>query len=151
MPGRMITPLVVIRKKINTDIATAEKLLVTFYCRIGEECQTIARNGHTYKDQTGNLTSSIGYVVLKDGIIQKYGKPMESASGTDKKTGVSNGDAFLQEVCSRNNKGIVLIVTAGMNYALYVERRHYVVLSQAELHCEEEARKILAGLGFKVQ
>ena len=30
---------------------------------LGEQCITEARKNHSYKDQTGNLTSSIGYVI----------------------------------------------------------------------------------------
>ena len=35
--------------------------------RIGEEFVINARDNKTYKDQTGNLRSSIGYVVLYNG------------------------------------------------------------------------------------
>src|SRR5690349_16265947 len=35
--------------------------------RIGEQFVTNARNISTYKDRTGNLRSSIGYVIIKDG------------------------------------------------------------------------------------
>ena len=47
-------------------------------------------------------------------------------------------------------KGIVLIVTAGMNYAEYVEARGYNVLSSAELKAEPLIKSLLTQLGFKV-
>ena len=36
---------------------------------LGERCVIEARTNHTYKDQTGALTASIGYLIFKNGEV----------------------------------------------------------------------------------
>ena len=101
-------------------------LLVKQLSFIGEECIRIARESGSYNDITGNLRSSIGYVVLVDG------KP------------VVTGASSLQ---AKFPWGVVLIVCAGMKYAAYVEAVHHKdVLTSAELKAESLAKKLLNGL-----
>ena len=92
-------------------------LLVKQLSFIGEECIRIARESGSYNDITGNLRSSIGYVVLVDG------KP------------VVTGASKQYNVC------------AGMKYAAYVEAVHHKdVLTSAELKAESLAKKLLNDL-----
>ena len=83
-------------------------------------------NRKRYTDQTGNLTSSIGYVVLWNGRVvrqsdfspvQGNGKKRSGAGGL---SGTKKGREFLQKLISENSEGLVLIVVAGMPYAALI-------------------------------
>jgi len=150
MPFQLTTPISEIRNHLQVDERTKTKLLVTFFCRIGEECVREARLHGSYLDQTGNLRSSIGYVVLVDGVVAKVGTPEQGTRGTDKALGQVEGNKYLQELMEkRGRKGtITLVVAAGMNYAAYVEAKGKVVLSSAEVRAKEIKTKILSGLGL---
>ncbi len=75
-------------------------LLVKQLSFIGEECIRIARESGSYNDITGNLRSSIGYVVLVDG------KPVvtELSSNTTARTGMEKQARPLPKRCSKNCK-----------------------------------------------
>ena len=47
-----------------------ERQIIESLCRVGEEAVSLARRPHAkdWQDQTGNLRSSVGYVVFKDGV-----------------------------------------------------------------------------------
>ena len=64
----------------------AEEKILKLLMAGGEKFVAIARKSGSYKDQTGNLRSSIGYVIAKDGevIISNF---KESNKGSDKSTG----------------------------------------------------------------
>ena len=110
---------------------------------VGEEALKQARTGHRYKDQTGNLTSSIGYCILDEGRIV-----FESSFDTvlNGKQGSEDGRKFLQKLISQNSKGLVFIMVAGMPYAQYVEAMNLDVLDSAETLAKEMIPKIMKGL-----
>ena len=114
---------------------------------VGEKCINEARTNGSYQDQTGNLRSSIGYVVLQDGKPIEKGGFTPTERGTKKgKDGQKEGESFINKVISQYPKGFVLVVVAGMKYASYVEARNYNVLSSAELLAEKEVPKLLKAL-----
>ena len=114
---------------------------------VGEKCINEAREYGSYQDQTGNLRSSIGYIVLKDGKPIEKGGFAPTERGTKKgKDGQKEGEAFINKVTSQYPKGFVLVVVAGMKYASYVEARNYNVLTSAELLAEREVPKLLKAL-----
>lgn len=114
---------------------------------VGEKCINEAREYGSYQDQTGNLRSSIGYIVLKDGKPIEKGGFAPTERGTKKgKDGQKEGETFINKVISQYPKGFVLVVVAGMKYASYVEARNYNVLSSAELLAEREVPKLLKAL-----
>ena len=114
---------------------------------VGEKCINEAREYGSYQDQTGNLRSSIGYIVLKDGKPIEKGGFAPTERGTDGgKSGQKEGEAFINKVTSQYPKGFVLVVIAGMKYASYVEDRNYNVLTSAELLAEREVPKLLKAL-----
>ena len=92
---------------------------------IGEEFVNKARTNNTYQDQTGNLRSSIGYVIAKNGRIIKRNFEQRG----DANEGVTLGLNLADKAVAEYPNGIVLIVTAGMNYGLYVESMGYDVLT----------------------
>ncbi len=99
----------------------AESMFIDLLKRTGEEFVTIARRDGNYIDHTGNLRSSIGYVVLKNGRTISRDFQMSNKKGTDKVTGLSTVKKLSSEIASLYPLGYVLIGLAGMKYAVYVE------------------------------
>ena len=114
---------------------------------VGLECVREARLNRRYKDQTGNLRSSIGYCVLYNGRVMKKSN-FEAVKSTAKE-GSTAGSKFLKSLISENYRGIVLIVVAGMNYAKYVEAMGLNVLDSSEHLAKKLVPQILRDLGFK--
>lgn len=108
---------------------------------IGEKAVTIARDRGNYNNITGNLRSSIGYVVLHDGEPVRQGNQEVYKDGGE---GSKVAEELLTRVSSEYPQGIVLIVCAGMKYASYVEDIHgRDVLTSARLETEETANRML--------
>ena len=149
MPGRMTTPIQTIGDKINASVEARLQVIVNTLCYVGEQCIIEARDGGTYTDQTGNLRSSIGYAVIWDGkVVQR--DFIDKIKQGDK--GVSDGNEYLSKcIKGRRRKGIVLIVTAGMNYAEYVEAKGFNVLTSAELKAGPLVKSLLTRLGFRIR
>ena len=64
--------------------------------------------------------------------------------------GVRAGEALANRV-GKGTTGVCLVVTAGMNYALYVESKGYNVLSSAEHIAERELPRMLENLISKIK
>ena len=108
--------------KINRFTVSIEQRIIWTLAMVGEKFVNDARTIRTYKDQTGNLRSSIGYIIARDGnIIQ------ENIEG--KSEGRAQAKETTNEVLRENSKGFVLIVVAGMEYAAAVESKGYDVIT----------------------
>jgi len=127
------------------EIDKREKAIIKTFNYIGETCAKNAKEWHTYQDQTGNLTSSIGYVVVRNG------NPVNGSVFDMKEDGWEGkaaGERQLQKLIADFPNGIVLIVVAGMNYAAAVEARNLNVLTSAELMAEQLVPSLMKQLGF---
>lgn len=139
-------------RKLKAGLNRQAKDIITHLIKqlsyIGEECVKIARNNGNYNDVTGNLRSSIGYMVLYDGNPIVYGASMKySGKKGNGEAGPPAAEALLKELQAKFPWGVVLIVCAGMNYAAYVEAVHHKdVLTSAELKMESLAKRLLKGL-----
>jgi hypothetical protein len=146
----MITPqfnLNDIERILREKIEKYHQKVIRILRIVGEKCINEAREYGSYQDQTGNLRSSIGYIVLKDGKPIEKGGFAPTERGTKKgKDGQKEGEAFINKVISQYPSGFVLVVVAGMKYASYVEARNYNVLSSSELLAEKEVPKLLKAL-----
>jgi hypothetical protein len=130
-----------IRSRMDKFIAVIEKRQIERLQYLGEECVKIAREipaSVGFTDQTGNLRSSIGYVVFKNGIAIH-----EGYQGTSE--GIQSGKSLAEKV-GKSKQGVALIVTAGMNYAIYLESNGRDVLTSAEIHAKQELPKMLDAL-----
>src|SRR5690606_24498546 len=89
------------------------------------------KNQGGYDNHTGNLRSSTGYIIHKDGKVV-YENFKESPEGTDKKTGLEEGRklAFGEH---RSSRGWGIILVSGMEYASWVENKGYDVLTGARI------------------
>lgn len=150
MSGRQLTPHEKVVEYLQEQIRRRETALLNAFAYVGEACIKEARENGSYIDRTGNLRSSIGYVILRDGAIYKNGGfDANSNSGTEGQDGADKGEDFIIELIKEYRKGFVLIVVAGMEYAAYVEAMNYNVLTSAELLAQQLVPQILKQLGFK--
>lgn len=145
MPIKCTTPISQIDEYMRQQFKRQEQALVNTFNYIGERCVNEARsyNGNAYQDQTGNLRSSVGYVVAVDGKIRSSSTFENVRNGEQ---GSRTGKEYATELVKQYPKGVVLIVVAGMNYAKYVEAKGYDVLTSAELLAEQLVPKLLNDL-----
>lgn len=147
MPIRQITPKADVEAYLKDQLVKREKSILKTLNFVGITCINEARTNGNYIDQTGNLRSSIGYAILQDGMIVHKSRFEQVKDG---KEGKGEGSGFLSDLISRNMKGIVLIVVAGMNYAAHVETSKNVITS-AELLAQDLVPKLLRQLGFQIR
>lgn len=115
---------------------------------LGEECVNKARAEGDYTDRTGNLRSSIGYVVVANGKIVHTGG-FGGGYGDGGMNGTGTGEQYAQSIASKYIKGYALIVVAGMDYAAKVESTGKNVLSTAEHYAQKELPNMLSQLKNK--
>lgn len=143
-----------IKKKLQKKSSTFnDKKIERWLSYIGEELCNHARTitpGHSsggYKDQTGNLRSSIGYRIYKDGVGITEGGFKN----------VSGGNAMAEAKIALDKyglayeipiKGWTLVIVAGMSYATYVESKGFNVLhlTKEKMRVEIEELKNKIGL-----
>jgi hypothetical protein len=91
-----------------------------------------ARRLDTYTDRTGNLRSSIGFVIYHDGqkvkesFINKAGPEAKEGDG---QKGADKGASIANAAAQSWPTGIVAVIVAGMDYALFVESKGYDVIT----------------------
>lgn len=139
MGMKMTTPLASIYAYIDAQAERIEEEAVSNLEYAGEQAVATARQTQSYTDRSGNLRSSVGYVVVKDGEIVRKSGFVKVKDGDD---GVSEGERFAVSLAGRYPEGIVLIVVAGKNYAVYVARKGYDVLDSAQLEAENILEKL---------
>lgn len=134
-----------VEKRFKAFLDEIEKKQIARLQKLGEMCVNHARNiapeNNGFNDQTGNLRSSIGYVVFNDGVAvhTAYKQVLNGSEGVQK------GEALALKVGGMS-KGICLVVTAGMEYALYVEAKGRDVITSAEHLAERELPGMLEKL-----
>jgi hypothetical protein len=127
--------------------------------RVGENFVNNARLNGAYKDHTGNLRSSVGYVILSNGIqVDANFHPVPGAAKlnpglTDQVTqivGPAKAQQVIDDIAKKYPGGLVLIVVAGMEYAAAVEAKGFDVLTGSSLIAKEDLRKSFEELQKKV-
>jgi len=134
---------------VQSKVTAAINTVLYNLCDVGEQVVNEAKSTNSYKDQTNNLRSSIGYVVVYNGQIFNMQKFSRSGSGAygDGSEGVQTGTAYATKLAASYPRGIYLIVVAGMKYAIHVSNKGYV-LESAELLAEKLVPKMLTDLGI---
>lgn len=151
--------------KITRDV------IIETLAYLGEQCviRIRDRSGEvSWFDQTGNLRSSIGYLILEDGATivdfgfsPSFGKPARKAkvefTTKDGKEvsfmaskpgggpeGATKGKVYAKSLVSLYSKGYVLLMVAGMEYAELVEAmENKDVLVSTELWAKQEAPRLM--------
>lgn len=109
-----------IYEMLSEKMNNVEAATVRVFERAGIEAVNEAVLSGSYRNRTGNLRNSIGYIVAIDGeVVSELFKN-------------DYGSQYAKKILLDYPKGIVLIVVAGMNYGVYVEARGYNVLTSAE-------------------
>lgn len=135
----------IIRKHGNDYLLRIEAAIISQLQYMGEECVNYARSRPAeigFKDVTGNLRSSMGYTVYNNG-NKVVGKFETVGSGLD---GTTEGQRVADKVAKGYKSGFVLVVVAGMNYAVYVESLGRDVLSGAAMLAEKKLPDLLKQL-----
>lgn len=132
-----------LRKRLANEL----NAMVSDLYEIGLSAVNAIRQNHAYKDQTGNLTSSVGCAVVVEGEIMQI-SDFESIKPTGAQ-GSQDGKAYIQSLASQFPTGITLIVVAGMNYAAYVERRGIGGMTGGELFAKQAVEDLLLELQGK--
>lgn len=147
----MTTPMSEINAAIQAEIECANMLTIRALSLLGEMCVIEAKDRpqeSSWYDQSGNLRSSIGYVIVRNGKIVAYSEFTQVKQGSD---GVKEGKELAKELAKKYTSGYALIVVAGMNYAELVEAMESKnVLASAELFARQEMPKMMAKLKTQI-
>ena len=122
----------VVAAQVQAFQENLEKAILSLLKYLGEELAKYARDNHTYTDQTGNLTNSIGYAVVRNKEIISFGGATQPGVSVDSALKVVN------DMLSDAQSSYSLIIVAGMNYAAYVEAKGYNVILPAELKAKKD-------------
>ena len=142
----IITDMKSLSKEIENQI---EIETITHLSKVLERGVELVRNkitnGKAYNDHTGNLRSSTGFIIYKDGkVVHKSFK--ESPVGTDRKTGVKDGlKAALDDLRASIGWGVILV--SGMEYSSWVESKGYDVLKGAYINLDSVLKQAFAEIG----
>lgn len=143
----MTTSMSEINAAIKAEAERANMLTIRALSHLGELCVVEAKDRpqeSSWFDQSGNLRSSIGYVIVHNGKIIKYSEFNQVKQGTD---GIKEGKELAKELAKQYTSGYALIVVAGMNYAELVEAMdNKNVLASAELFARGELPKMMVKL-----
>lgn len=144
---RMTTKLDEIHKVLMKEANRVERLTIRALSYLGEQCVSRVRDregNKSWYDQSGNLRSSVGYVIAYNGNIIRYSDFNQIKQGSE---GVSVGKNLAKELVKRYPNDYVLVIVAGMNYAEYVERKdNKDVLASTELWAMDQVPKMLEKL-----
>lgn len=148
---RMTTPMSEINAAIQAEAKRAEMLTIRALAYLGEKCVIEAKDRPqeaSWFDQSGNLRSSVGYVIVANGKIVKYSSFNQVKQGSE---GVKEGKELAEELAKKYSKGYALIVVAGMNYAEIVEAMdNKNVLASAELFARQELPNMMRKLKIQI-
>jgi len=122
--------------------------------KVGEELVNYARSippETGYNDQTGNLRSSTGYIIVFNGNVLT--SDFTSVSGHKAKPvdGKTIGENHALNLSKNHSAGYALIFVAGMEYAYAVESRGRDVLTTTEYHANDKLPKELEKLKEQIK
>lgn len=137
-----------IRVRFEKILQLIENLILTNLSYLGEKALIECRSNANFIDRTGNLRSSMGYIIVKNGkVLGKNGFENQIGTTIFGKQGAETGENLALKLASNQEKDkYVLIVVAGMNYAVYVESKNYNVLTSAEQLVQRELPEIIRNI-----
>lgn len=148
---KLVTSESAIHDAILKEVDRVNRLTLRALSRLGEECVTEARDRspeESWIDRSGNLRSSIGYVIASGGEIIKYSDFTVVKNGSE---GPETGKTLAEEIARKYRSVYALVVVAGMNYAEYVEAMdNKVVLASAELFARQQLPSMMQKLKSQI-
>ena len=144
---RMTTKLSEVNDMLMREAERVERLTIRALSKLGEQFVTKIRDragDKSWYDQTGNLRSSVGYVIAHNKNIIQYSAFNQVKQGSE---GVKTGKDLAEKLAKRYSNNYVLIVVAGMNYTEFVEAMdNKDVLASTELWVKEQVPLMLEKL-----
>ena len=148
---RMATKLDEIHNTLMREAQRVERLTIRALSYLGEQCVIRVRDrggDKSWYDQSGNLRSSVGYVIAHNGSIIQYSDFNHVKQGSQ---GVKVGKDLAEELAKRYSNDYALVIVAGMNYAEYVEAMdNKDVLASTELWAINQVPKMLEKLKIQI-
>jgi len=132
-----------VQRMLQKRLQVVERVIIDRLQYVGETFVRNARLDGNYNDLTGNLRSSVGYIVLKHGDKVAGSNFEPSGKGSDKTTGSTKGKSFINDISADFSQGYVLIVVAGMEYAAAVESRGKDVLTGSSTQATTDLKKAI--------
>lgn len=136
--------------KVHSEyLARVSDAIVNRLSYVGERFVKNARSKTSkeggFNDITGNLRSSIGYVIIDNGVIVEENFEARTPEGANE------GKKLTQKIAAEFQSGFALVVVAGMNYAAAVENlNHKDVITGSSLIAEKELKEGFAKLEKKL-
>ena len=140
-----------IDKILNDWTGNIIKVIIKRLAFIGEDFIVNARGNNTYKDQTGNLRSSIGYAIFYNGEQIADAFPGTDKNGLTHDEGKTKAIALAQNIADRFPNGFVLVCVAGMHYAAAVESKGFDVITNSSIIAKDDLLKAVAALNSKIE
>ncbi len=125
-----------LRDRFQRAAERIEQSIIERLFYVGEELVNHARQIPSevgYTDRTGNLRSSTGYILVVHGEIIHANFEKTPGVETSTDDGVKIGRSYAEQLAKTYTEGYVLILVAGMEYALFVEATGRDVLTSTEL------------------
>ncbi|QGY44144.1 hypothetical protein GM418_10880 [Maribellus comscasis] len=143
MKGKMIvTNMGAMFRALDKQVKDAEWQTQQLLKYAGEQFLRRARLNKEFKDDTGNLQSSIGYVVAKNRrIIINAIEGLEPEKQTAK--GKTYGVRLAEAIIADYPMGYVLVGVAGMEYGVYVEANGKDVITGSIPQTKKLIREIM--------
>lgn len=136
-----------LHKIMMKEAERVERLTIRALSELGERCVDRIRDrsgDKSWYDRSGNLRSSVGYVIAHNGSIIRYSDFSQVGQGSE---GTKTGKDLAEELVKRYSNDYVLVVVAGMNYAEHVEAMdNKDVLASTELWATGQVPKMLEKL-----
>lgn len=150
MPITDLTEYKALDDAMEDYLQRIDRAIIRSFKWCGEQAVNTARNKVSlipnlkkYKNQTGNLVSSIGYVISVDGQL-RHASSFKAVKGGHQ--GAREGRAFAMSLIKEFPEGIALIVVAGKEYACHLHNRGYDVVDSAEIETEMLVEELLKEL-----
>lgn len=139
-----------VRRRFDRFLDVVERQELDRLKYLGEMCVTHARSvpaNRGFHDRTGNLRSSIGYVIFKDGVaVMNNFAEVNGPEGGNAAEAIQKAKTVADRAARKHPTGFCLVVTAGMEYAIYVESKGRDVLTSAESLARREMPKMMEEL-----
>lgn len=145
---KLKTPQSAINKMLERKAQAVNDAIVEALKMLGTECVKVIRNNGNYTDQTGNLRSSTGFMVVSNG-QEVYKSSFEVVE--EGYEGSKRGKEIVAEVAKQYPTDNVLVVVAGMKYGIYVERKGYDVLTSGQLFAKKGVKQYVEEMGLTLK
>ena len=136
-----------IKAEIAKRVALIDNAIIRRLSYLGEQCRNHAIDNRGYTDQTSNLKSSTGYLIVAHGeIVKSAFKKQDKAN-----TGDLIGRTYAEQLATKYQSGYALVMVAGMTYASLVEARGRNVLGTTKQFCEQEMPQMIEQLKSNIK